>query len=171
MEASPEDVQFHFQQASLHDIQTNADTESPPNAPEADCHTSGLCQACPGVGSIPSQRPMILTTSRFSGSVIMAITYGYNAVPENDPFVSKAMQLAELVANVVTIERAVLLSTFPICEFTRITFAERAGQLRFQCHTSLHGCLGDATSGGRQKAVRCRGKLWMSRSVALNKTW
>ncbi|KIM59179.1 hypothetical protein SCLCIDRAFT_27466 [Scleroderma citrinum Foug A] len=53
----------------------------------------------------------------FSGSVIMAITYGYNAVPENDPFVSKAMQLAELVANVVTIERAVLLSTFPILSY------------------------------------------------------
>ncbi|KIM57158.1 hypothetical protein SCLCIDRAFT_1143714 [Scleroderma citrinum Foug A] len=50
----------------------------------------------------------------FSGSVIMSITYGYNATPENDPFVSTAMRLAELVVNVVTVERAVLLSTFPI---------------------------------------------------------
>ena len=120
MEASPEDVQCLFQQGSLHDIQTNADTESSPDAPDADCHTSGLCQACPGVGSIPSQTPTILTTSRFSGSVIMAIIYGYNAVPENDPFVSKAMRQAELVVNVITIERAILLSAFPICEFARI---------------------------------------------------
>ena len=43
-------------------------------------------------------------------------------MPENDPFVSTAMRLAELVVNVVTVERAVLLSTFPICEFTCMTF-------------------------------------------------
>jgi len=60
----------------------------------------------------------------------MAIIYGYNAMPENDPFVSTVMRLAELVVNVVTIERAILLSAFPICEFTRsITFTEQAGQL------------------------------------------
>ena len=54
----------------------------------------------------------------------MSISYGYDAMPENDPFVSTAMRLAELVVNVVTVERAVLLSTFPICEFTCMTFTE-----------------------------------------------
>ena len=67
METSPEDVQSLFQQAGLHGIQTNADAESPRNAPEIDYHTSGLRQTCPGVGSIPSQRPNDLDHSKILG--------------------------------------------------------------------------------------------------------
>jgi len=42
-------------------------------------------------------------------------------MPENDPFVSKAMRHAELAINVVTTERAAIYSAFPICEFIRMT--------------------------------------------------
>ncbi|KAL4075358.1 cytochrome P450 [Scleroderma yunnanense] len=57
-------------------------------------------------------------TRTFSGSIIMAITYGYDAMPEDDPFVSQAMRFAELVLTVVTIERAVVFSAFPILAYT-----------------------------------------------------
>ncbi|KIM58375.1 hypothetical protein SCLCIDRAFT_1096223 [Scleroderma citrinum Foug A] len=53
----------------------------------------------------------------FSGSVIMAISYGYNSMPEDDPFVSKAMRHAELVINVVTTERAAIYSALPILSY------------------------------------------------------
>ena len=47
----------------------------------------------------------------------MAVTYGYDAAPENDPFVSNATRLMEIAVSVVTPERAALHTAFPICEF------------------------------------------------------
>ena len=58
----------------------------------------------------------------------MAISYGYNSMPEDDPFVSKAMRHAELVINVVTTERAAIYSALPIREFTCINSLGQAGQ-------------------------------------------
>ncbi|KAG6327978.1 hypothetical protein ID866_11111, partial [Astraeus odoratus] len=53
----------------------------------------------------------------FSGSVIMAITYGYDAAAENDPFVTKAKMLMDHAADVLTGERAALLTAFPILAY------------------------------------------------------
>ena len=47
----------------------------------------------------------------------MAVTYGYDAAPENDPFVSNATRLMENVVSVVSPERAALHTAFLICEF------------------------------------------------------
>lgn len=55
-----------------------------------------------------------LTGHRFSGSVIMEITYGYEAASENDPFVSNATRLMQIAVSVVTPERAALHTAFPI---------------------------------------------------------
>jgi len=123
MEASSKVVQHRFQQASLHGIQTYADTESPPSAPEFDCHTSGLCQAYPDVSPVLSKMLIkILITPRFSGSVVAAIIYGYDTIPGDDPFVSKAIHIGELVLDVVTAERVALFSAFPICKFTHVPY-------------------------------------------------
>ncbi|KAG6328298.1 hypothetical protein ID866_10791 [Astraeus odoratus] len=56
----------------------------------------------------------ILTLLRLSGSIIMAITYGYDAAPKDDPFVSKSIQLLESALRSVTPEYATLLTAFPV---------------------------------------------------------
>ncbi|KAG6334369.1 hypothetical protein ID866_4720 [Astraeus odoratus] len=71
----------------------------------------------------------------FSGSVIMTITYGYDAAPENDPFVSKLVGLGEIVVEVVTTERAALLSAFPFLAYIPSwlpggIYKQRAGESR-----------------------------------------
>ncbi|KAG6328542.1 hypothetical protein ID866_10547 [Astraeus odoratus] len=53
----------------------------------------------------------------FSGSVIMAITYGYDAAAENDPFVTKAKMLMVHAGNVLSGERAALLTAFPMLAY------------------------------------------------------
>ena len=58
--------------------------------------------------------PRFLPHSRSSSSVIMAVTYGYDAAQENDPFLSNATRLMEIV---VSPERAVFHTAFLICEF------------------------------------------------------
>ncbi|KAG6330134.1 hypothetical protein ID866_8953 [Astraeus odoratus] len=49
-----------------------------------------------------------------SSSIIMAITYGYDAAPEEDPFINNVTQAIDILVHVMTPERATLLSTFPI---------------------------------------------------------
>jgi len=91
--------------------------------PEFNCHTSGLCQAYPDVSPVLSKMLIkILITPRFSGSVVAAIIYGYDTIPGDDPFVSKAIHIGELVLDVVTAERVALFSAFPICKFTHVPY-------------------------------------------------
>ncbi|KAL4064485.1 cytochrome P450 [Scleroderma citrinum] len=71
----------------------------------------------------------------FSGSVIMAITYGYDAAPENDPFVSNALRLMEIVTRMVTPVRAALFTAFPILAYipSRLPggrYKQQAGECR-----------------------------------------
>ncbi|KAG2150439.1 cytochrome P450 [Suillus clintonianus] len=49
----------------------------------------------------------------FIGAIIMGITYGYEMQSENDPYVSAVAQLAEILSNGQTPERAAILSAFP----------------------------------------------------------
>lgn len=58
---------------------------------------------------------VILTTVRFAGSVIMAVTYGYDVNDEGDPFISRTNRVIEIATQVMTPERAALLTAFPIC--------------------------------------------------------
>lgn len=53
----------------------------------------------------------------FSGSVVAAIIYGYDTIPGDDPFVSKAIHIGEIVLDVVTAERVALFSAFPILSY------------------------------------------------------
>ncbi|KAH7910245.1 cytochrome P450 [Hygrophoropsis aurantiaca] len=52
----------------------------------------------------------------FAASLIMAVTYGYEAAPENDPFVTRVNELINIITVLVPPERAVLLSAFPILQ-------------------------------------------------------
>ncbi|KAF8135085.1 cytochrome P450 [Boletus edulis] len=48
----------------------------------------------------------------FSASIIMAITYGYNVIEKDDPFVGPIEEMVKIAIN-MTPERAVLLELFP----------------------------------------------------------
>ncbi|EIW83715.1 cytochrome P450 [Coniophora puteana RWD-64-598 SS2] len=48
-----------------------------------------------------------------SASIIMAITYGYDAQPEEDPFVEKVEQLIGMFLTALTPERAALIGAIP----------------------------------------------------------
>ncbi|KAG6330988.1 hypothetical protein ID866_8100 [Astraeus odoratus] len=50
-------------------------------------------------------------------SIIMAITYGYDAAPKDDPFVSKSIHLLETALNSMPPEYAALLTTFPFLTY------------------------------------------------------
>ncbi|KAG6328163.1 hypothetical protein ID866_10926 [Astraeus odoratus] len=62
---------------------------------------------------ISSQQDYVKHVQTFSGSVIMAITYGYDVAPENDPYVTNFMRFGETILEVLTAERAALLTAFP----------------------------------------------------------
>ncbi|KIK93484.1 hypothetical protein PAXRUDRAFT_12637 [Paxillus rubicundulus Ve08.2h10] len=48
-----------------------------------------------------------------SVAVVMAVTYGYDVIPNNDPFVTKVEQFIDLLLSVFIPERAALFDTFP----------------------------------------------------------
>jgi len=47
----------------------------------------------------------------------MAVTYGYDAAPVEDPFVTKVERLISLFLEVLTPERAALIGAIPLREF------------------------------------------------------
>lgn len=51
----------------------------------------------------------------FAAATIMGVTYGYEVVPKDDPFVTKIEHLLSLVLAALTPERAALLLAFPFC--------------------------------------------------------
>jgi len=53
------------------------------------------------------------TCIRYSGSLIMAATYGYEAQPEGDPIISCADEVIAIGTKLLAPERAILLATFP----------------------------------------------------------
>ncbi|KAH7903774.1 cytochrome P450 [Hygrophoropsis aurantiaca] len=52
--------------------------------------------------------------SRFSGSVIMAVTYGYEVTSRDGPLVARARKLTNIIMDDAPVERAVLLTAFPL---------------------------------------------------------
>ncbi|KAF9238505.1 cytochrome P450 [Melanogaster broomeanus] len=48
-----------------------------------------------------------------SAAIIMAVTYGYDAVPTNDPIVTKVERFIELIKTVMSPEQAALFAAFP----------------------------------------------------------
>ncbi|KAF9238509.1 cytochrome P450 [Melanogaster broomeanus] len=70
-----------------------------------------------------------------SATIIMAITYGYDVAPNNDPFVTKIQRFLEFIKTVVTAERAALLGAFPFLEYIPSwlpggRYKQRAGECR-----------------------------------------
>ncbi|OJA12886.1 hypothetical protein AZE42_02903 [Rhizopogon vesiculosus] len=53
----------------------------------------------------------------YSGSLIMAATYGYEARPEGDPIISCAREAVEIAKKILAPERAALLTAFPFLEY------------------------------------------------------
>lgn len=49
-----------------------------------------------------------------SAAIIMAITYGYEVVPKDDPFVANIVRLVELFIHAMTAERATLINALPL---------------------------------------------------------
>ena len=47
----------------------------------------------------------------------MAVTYGYEVAPRNDPFVTKIEHFTGLFMAALTPEKAALLLAFPFCTF------------------------------------------------------
>ncbi|KAL4062922.1 cytochrome P450 [Scleroderma yunnanense] len=62
--------------------------------------------------STPQDYPLHLYTC--SSAIIMAITYGYDVVPQNDRFVSKVLRSMSLFLEALTPERAALHGAFPV---------------------------------------------------------
>ncbi|KAI6025691.1 cytochrome P450 [Pisolithus orientalis] len=62
--------------------------------------------------STPLDYPKHFAT--LSAAIIMAITYGYDVAPEDDPFVDNIAGLVELFVSAMTTERATLLSAIPL---------------------------------------------------------
>ncbi|KAH7923690.1 cytochrome P450 [Leucogyrophana mollusca] len=50
---------------------------------------------------------------RFAASVIMAVTYGYETLPQDDPYVTRVQELINIITTVALPERAALLAAFP----------------------------------------------------------
>ncbi|KAI5988963.1 cytochrome P450 [Pisolithus albus] len=49
-----------------------------------------------------------------SAAIIMAVTYGYEVVPKDDPFVANVVHLVELFIHAMTAERATLINAIPL---------------------------------------------------------
>ncbi|KAI6155468.1 cytochrome P450 [Pisolithus tinctorius] len=65
--------------------------------------------------STPLDYPKHFAT--LSAAIIMAITYGYDVAPEDDPFVDNIAGLVELFVSAMTTERATLLSAIPLLTY------------------------------------------------------
>ncbi|KAI6039884.1 cytochrome P450 [Pisolithus marmoratus] len=52
-----------------------------------------------------------------SGAIIMEITYGYDVVPKDDPFVTNVVNLVELFIHAMTPERAALINAIPLLAY------------------------------------------------------
>ncbi|KAH7909186.1 cytochrome P450 [Hygrophoropsis aurantiaca] len=53
----------------------------------------------------------------FAGSLVMAVTYGYEAALENDPFVTRVSELTDIINVLARPERAALVDAFPILHY------------------------------------------------------
>ncbi|KAI6025694.1 cytochrome P450 [Pisolithus orientalis] len=65
--------------------------------------------------STPHDYPKHAAT--LSAAIIMAITYGYDVAPKDDPFVTNVAHLVELITNILTAERAMLLNAIPLLAY------------------------------------------------------
>jgi len=116
METTSKDVPYHFQQTGFYGIQTNADRKSLSTSWVFDHHSAWICKTFGDVRS-PCLHRVILITNRFAGSIILAITYGYDASNnQDDTFISQAKRVIDVSGELMTPERAALLAAFPICE-------------------------------------------------------
>lgn len=52
-----------------------------------------------------------------SAAIIMAVAYGYDVAPQNDPFVSKLVRLLSLFLDALTPERAALIGAIPLLAY------------------------------------------------------
>ncbi|KAH7904034.1 cytochrome P450 [Hygrophoropsis aurantiaca] len=65
---------------------------------------------------------------RFSGSVIMAVAYGYEVTSHDDPLVARARKLTNIIMDDAPAERAVLLTAFPLLRYLFAWFPGMAFQ-------------------------------------------
>ena len=55
--------------------------------------------------------------NRYTGSLIVAVTYGYIAHGDEDPFLTRVRELLDISTRVVTPEKAALFTAFSFREF------------------------------------------------------
>ncbi|KAI6122247.1 cytochrome P450 [Pisolithus croceorrhizus] len=87
-----------------------------------------------------------------SAAIIMAITYGYDIAPNDDPYVGNITRPVELFASVMTTERATLLSAIPLLTYIPSWFP--GGQFQNQaakCRTLVPVVLEDPVKYVRDK--------------------
>ncbi|KAI6106858.1 cytochrome P450 [Pisolithus croceorrhizus] len=87
-----------------------------------------------------------------SAAIIMAITYGYDVAPKDDPYVGNVTRLVELFASAMTTERATLLSAIPLLTYIPSWFP--GGQFQKQaakCRTLVPAVLEDPVKYVRDK--------------------
>ncbi|KAI6099754.1 cytochrome P450 [Pisolithus sp. B1] len=87
-----------------------------------------------------------------SAAIIMAITYGYDVAPNDDPFVDNIARLVELFVSAMTTERATLLSAIPLLTYIPSWFP--GGQFQNQaaeCRTLVQVVLEDPVKYVRDK--------------------
>lgn len=71
-----------------------------------------------------------------SAAIIMAVTYGYDVIPRNDPFVSKLVRLLSLFLDALTPERAALIGAIPLLSYIPSWFpGGRYKQRAKECRT------------------------------------
>ncbi|KAI6099768.1 cytochrome P450 [Pisolithus sp. B1] len=71
-----------------------------------------------------------------SAGIIMAVAYGYDVTPQNDPFVSKLVRLLSLFLDALTPERAALIGAIPLLAYIPSWFpGGRYKQRAKECRT------------------------------------
>ncbi|OAX32420.1 cytochrome P450, partial [Rhizopogon vinicolor AM-OR11-026] len=52
----------------------------------------------------------------FAGSLIMTVTYGHIAYGDKDPFLTRARELINIAIQIISPEKAAIITAFPFCE-------------------------------------------------------
>lgn len=66
---------------------------------------------------LAAPRDYLVHFNTFAAAIIMAITYGYDVVPENDPFVVRVTQFLREITLELTPEKAALLAAMPFLNY------------------------------------------------------
>lgn len=66
---------------------------------------------------------LIVIRNRFASSLIMAVIYGFEPQPRDDPFVTSVQKILHIITLALAPERSAMLMFFPFrkCLFCRIS--------------------------------------------------